>query len=57
VNFLLDENMPPSLAAVLIDTGHHAIHVRDLKLTGKPDETIFTHAADNNFIIVIPFII
>ncbi len=44
--------MPPSLAAVIIKSGHHAVHVRDLNMRGKRDEAIFTYAADNGFIII-----
>ena len=44
--------MPPSLAAVLSGSGHHAIHVRDVNMRGKPDEFIFTYAASNDFIII-----
>jgi len=44
--------MPPSLVAVIINHGHHAVHVRDLKLLGTPDNDIFTYAANNNFILI-----
>ena len=52
MKFLLNENIPPSLAGFINRSGHHAIHVRDLNLLGKPDERIFNYARDNDFIII-----
>jgi predicted nuclease of predicted toxin-antitoxin system len=44
VRFLVDENLPRSLAKVLRESGFDAVDVRDLGLRGKPDSEIFRAA-------------
>ncbi|MCW5909325.1 MAG: DUF5615 family PIN-like protein [Chitinophagales bacterium] len=50
--FLLDENIAPSQAFAIKQLGHDAIHVRELKLLGKPDEKNFEFAFLNQQIII-----
>ena len=41
---LVDENLPPSLAAMLRQAGHDAVHVNQVGLAGTEDPTIMAHA-------------
>ncbi|MEO8149788.1 MAG: DUF5615 family PIN-like protein [Bacteroidia bacterium] len=52
MNFLLDENIPPSLAGIIEGEGFSSVHVRDLKLLASPDEIIFDYAAEKEMIII-----
>lgn len=45
MKFLLDENMPPSLAAMLVGLGHEARHVFDIGYNNTPDFKIAAFAA------------
>jgi predicted nuclease of predicted toxin-antitoxin system len=51
LDFLLDENMPLSVASTLEDQGYRARHVADMGLGGSPDETIFDRAQAEGWII------
>src|SRR5579872_7317962 len=51
--FLIDENLPQSLAPAFENHGHNALHVTSLEqLRGQPDEVIFEYAAAKQLIIV-----
>jgi predicted nuclease of predicted toxin-antitoxin system len=52
LEFLLDENIPLSAAAILRGAGHGARHVGDVGLRGAPDETIFARAQAEGWLIV-----
>jgi len=52
MNFLLNENIPPSLAGLLQNIGWNAKHVWDLELIGKPDHVIVDFAVQNDLIII-----
>jgi predicted nuclease of predicted toxin-antitoxin system len=52
VRFLVDEDLPRSLAPRLRATGMLAEDVRDAGLRGRPDEEIFRHAILHGFVIV-----
>jgi len=52
VKFLLNENMPPSLTGILRKSGHDAVHVREVNLKGKVDETVFNYAGEKDMIII-----
>jgi len=49
---LVDENLPPSLAAVLRQAGHDAVHVNQVGLARTPDETIMTRAEQEGWTVV-----
>lgn len=50
--FLVDENLPRSLATELIASGHEATHVRDVGLRGKPDREIIAYAVANTLTLI-----
>jgi predicted nuclease of predicted toxin-antitoxin system len=52
VRFLVDENLPPELAALLTSAGHEAVHVRDVDLTSAPDSVLLDRAATEDRVIV-----
>ena len=52
MKLLIDENLPPRLAALLSETGHDAAHVRDLDAAGASDPQIIDLAlADGRTIV------
>ncbi|MEX2486378.1 MAG: DUF5615 family PIN-like protein [Nitriliruptoraceae bacterium] len=40
MKLLIDENLPPRVAELLVDAGHDAAHVRDLDAAGASDPEI-----------------
>ena len=52
MRFLVDEDLPGSLADLIQRQGHEAINVRDTELRGARDETIAAYARDNSLCIV-----
>lgn len=52
MKFVIDENLPPRLAAWLEERGHDAVHVLQLELGGRPDHEIVALAVLQNRIIV-----
>lgn len=44
MRFLLDQNLPTALIAVLADLGHEALHVKPLGLAEATDREIWTEA-------------
>jgi predicted nuclease of predicted toxin-antitoxin system len=50
--FLVDEDLPRSLARMLRDAGLDATDVRDTLLRGKSDEEIFAHAVRDSLVIL-----
>jgi predicted nuclease of predicted toxin-antitoxin system len=50
--FLVDEDMPRSLARALREAGFEADDVRDVGLRGKPDERIFAYAMEHSLAIL-----
>jgi predicted nuclease of predicted toxin-antitoxin system len=52
MRFLLDENIPPSLAVLLKRTGHEARHVVEIGYTSTPDFKISAFAAQSGEIIL-----
>jgi predicted nuclease of predicted toxin-antitoxin system len=52
VNFLVDENMPRSLASKIAELGFSVQDVRDIGLTGHPDEEVMQAAIAADAIIV-----
>jgi predicted nuclease of predicted toxin-antitoxin system len=52
MRFLLDENIPPSLAVLLKKVGHEARHVVEIGYTSTPDFKISAFAAQSGEIIL-----
>lgn len=52
MRFLLDQNIPVSVARVLTERGHETQHVRDVLRPDSPDQLIAFLAIQENFIIL-----
>ena len=52
MRFLVDEQLPPALAAMFVEFGCAAQHVRDIGLGGLDDDFVWQHALANNAIMV-----
>jgi hypothetical protein len=52
VNFLVDENMPRSLAIEICALGFPAQHVKDIGLLGRPDPEVMQTAIATDAIII-----
>jgi len=52
VRFLVDENMPRSLAPQIAARGVQVADVRDIGLSGRPDEEIFAAASSQDAIVI-----
>ena len=52
MRFLLDENIPRRVALALRSEGHDVQRVQDISLRGAADETIWSHAAENQRIFL-----
>jgi predicted nuclease of predicted toxin-antitoxin system len=52
MRFLVDENLPKSLARVLLERGHDAVHATDIGLSGAKDEAVWERAASENRVLV-----
>jgi len=52
MNFLVDNNLSPSLAIELKNLGYDSIHVRERGMSKSSDNEIFNFALENNRIIV-----
>ncbi len=50
--FLVDEDMPRSLARMLRSAGLQAVDVRDVGLRGRPDEDVIAFARTNGLVLV-----
>jgi predicted nuclease of predicted toxin-antitoxin system len=52
LRFLVDENLPRTLARDLVSAGYEATHARDVGLGGRPDRDLYDYAVAHNSIIV-----
>jgi predicted nuclease of predicted toxin-antitoxin system len=52
MKFLIDENLPPRLAAWLRGRGHTAEHVKELGMLGRSDADIRAAALAGDFVVV-----
>ena len=52
MRFLVDAQLPPSLVASIVRSGHEAAHVYDLSLPDASDRAIWEHAVRENCVIV-----
>lgn len=52
MKFIVDAQLPPSLAAALRQAGHDAVAVREISLRDASDAVIWAYAQQNNAAIV-----
>jgi len=52
VNILIDAQLPPSLARLLVAAGHQARHVREVGLRDAPDPAIWDYAVREGAVIL-----
>lgn len=52
MKFLVDEDLPRSVASLIRELGHDAEDVRDMGLRGAPDSQIAAHAQTNKLCLV-----
>ena len=52
MRFLVDAQLPPTLAGWLRELGHEADHVLDLGMLDAPDQDVWTIAASSGAVIV-----
>jgi predicted nuclease of predicted toxin-antitoxin system len=52
MRFLVDTNLPPTLAAWIVAEGYEARHTKDFGLEQAKDRAIWQHAKDNDYCIV-----
>jgi predicted nuclease of predicted toxin-antitoxin system len=52
LRFLLDEALSPSVAQLLAEAGHDAIHARDLGLISATDPIVLRAAIDDQRVLV-----
>jgi predicted nuclease of predicted toxin-antitoxin system len=52
VRFLIDENLSPRICPLLIATGHHAIHVRELGMASASDPQVLAKAAADGLTLI-----
>ncbi|MEJ0060954.1 MAG: DUF5615 family PIN-like protein [Terricaulis sp.] len=52
MRFIVDQQLPPALAAWLRSRGHQADHVRDIGLRDADDGEVWNHAERLNAVIV-----
>ncbi len=52
MHFLIDNALSPRLANLLLEGGHTATHVREIRLQHAADAAIFEYAAKENMIII-----
>jgi predicted nuclease of predicted toxin-antitoxin system len=52
VRFLIDAQLPPSLAKHLTGLGHEATHVSEVGLNSASDKIIWSHAAATGAVLV-----
>lgn len=52
MRFLVDAQLPPALARLLGEQGHHAEHVIDVAPGDTPDSTLWQYASDQDAVII-----
>ncbi len=52
MRFLIDAQLPPSLAQQFSSFGHQATHIADIGLREAPDSAIWSHAAATGAVLV-----
>ena len=51
-SFVVDEDMSQSLARLLREAGHDAIHVREAGLQGQPDSVVLQFAQERGAVLI-----
>lgn len=52
MRFLIDNALPPRLAALLTLAGHDAVHVRDYRMQTAADELVLQRAVEEDRVVV-----
>ncbi|MEK7560775.1 MAG: DUF5615 family PIN-like protein [Patescibacteria group bacterium] len=52
MKFVIDEDLPRSISAMLHDLGHEPLDIRDYGLRGMPDERIFEFAQEQKAVLM-----
>jgi predicted nuclease of predicted toxin-antitoxin system len=52
VRFLVDESLQRHVADLLVDHGHDAVHVSDIRLRGAPEEAVLAAAEEDERILI-----
>ena len=52
MRFLIDAQLPPGLADLLVATGHQAVHVEQVGLLSAADTEIWAYARKGQFVLV-----
>lgn len=52
MRFLIDAQLPPALATLLVDHGHIAEHVMDIGPGDAPDRDLWRYALENGAVLV-----
>jgi predicted nuclease of predicted toxin-antitoxin system len=52
MRFIIDAQLPPALAQLLTNHGHHAEHVQDVGLRNADDSLIWNYALQHQAVIV-----
>jgi predicted nuclease of predicted toxin-antitoxin system len=52
VKIVVDAQLPPALAQWLCEAGHQAVHVEEVGLCNSSDDTLWTHALQNDAAIM-----
>lgn len=52
MKFLVDENLSPRVAELLIKAGHNAVHVRDVQAAGVSDSEVMSRATAEERVII-----
>ncbi len=47
MNFLIDAQLPPALARLIISLGHRAVHVEEVGILLSPDQAIWNYGVAN----------
>lgn len=52
MKFLIDQQLPATLAGWFAERGFEAVHVRDIGMRSAPDSVIWAHAMETGAIVV-----
>lgn len=52
MRFVVDAQLPPALAQILVAADHHAVHVADVALRDADDVLVWQYALENQAVII-----